>query len=74
MSRRQSPELKHRDGFYFAAILAHASTQSFARVAERSVSPAKVLRARIAFPSLQYPLRGIIDDPPSLIELGHEPI
>jgi hypothetical protein len=57
-----------------AAMLMHTAEQCASRPAEGAVSPASALVAGVAFPPLQNPLQRIIDDPPSLVELGYKGI
>ena len=57
-----------------AAVLTNTPQQSLTRCAERSVLPPRVLFAGVAFSSLQDPLQRAIHDPPTLVELGYEPI
>jgi hypothetical protein len=57
-----------------AAILTNAAQQSLSRSTKGSVLPSGVSFSGAAFLTLENPLQGVIDDPPTLVELGYEPI
>ena len=70
----QRPHLLQRGVIDDSAILSDASEERVAGPAEGSVSPTGVLLSWTALLPLQDPLQRIIYDPPTLVELGYEPI
>ena len=56
----------------FAAVLADAGEQTASCSQEGAALPARILCARISLPTLQNPLKWVIDDPPVRIKLDTE--
>ncbi len=74
MPVRERLKLGEGVGVDLAAIFVDAPEQGLSRSAKGAALPAGVLLAGMALLPLQDPLQRVLYDPPSLVELGYEPI